>query len=128
MKSEIHEFAELLIVEVRDKAIRECDSLLLPQAKSPIAEEWRKAKVAPDAARVLIPDIVDTVLFALLHAIDNERVRLKFVSQSGEEIDLSKSSRAELAGRYGPGENGWLTRFAKERFFDFLADSATRSH
>lgn len=118
---EIREFAAALIREVRDEAIRDCDARLLPQAKSPIAISWRKAKVDQEIARVLIPDVVDAALFSLLNAIDGGRLNLKFRSQDGKEIDLSTEGLGELAGWYGGG-GGWLSKYSKERYFDYLAD------
>lgn len=68
-KREIEEFARLLITQVRDPAIAECDMELRPDVNSPVAKRWRK-KFADGACRGLaiemIPDCVDAVLGKLL--------------------------------------------------------------
>ena len=124
---EIEEFAEALVREVRDRAISASDALLEPQAKSPPSARWRTAKVKADAAQLVIADAVDHALFYLLHAIDNGHIRLKFISESGKEIDLTEEGLAELAGSYG-SSGGWCAKYSKERFIDDFADLASKPH
>ena len=119
---EIEEFAKLLMREVRDQAIRGNDALLEPHARSPVAMRWRQAG-SPDVVKTVIPDVVDEVLFRLLNAIDQGALRLKFVSSSGKDVDLTEEGLSELAGWY-MGSDGWREAYSEERFVDDLADLA----
>jgi hypothetical protein len=118
---EIEEFAKVLVRDVRDIAMRSCDTQLQPHAGSPVATRWRETGVQAEAVRVLIPDVVDDALFTLLDAIDHGVLRLKFISSNGQEVDLTEEGLGELAGWY-VGPEGWLEMFAEERFVDDLAD------
>jgi len=119
--SEIEEFAKLLVENVRDAAIRNCDDLLQPQANSPVARRWRDTKVAPSSLDAIIPDVVDEVVFSLLQAIDEGALRMKFISRTGREVDLTEEGLGELSGWY-IGSGGWRAMFSKERYEDDFAD------
>lgn len=69
---------------------------------------------------MVIPDIVDSALQHLLHAIDEGQLRLKFIASSGREVDLTTAGGGELNGWY-MGIDGWLAKYAKERYADDLA-------
>jgi len=118
---EIEEFAKLLVENVRDAAIRDCDGLLQPQANSPVAHRWRCAGVVSSSLGVMVPDAVDEVLFSLLLAIDQGALRMKFVSRMGREVDLTEEGLGELSGWY-MGSGGWRAMFSKERYEDDFAD------
>jgi hypothetical protein len=118
---EIEEFASTLIRDVRDPAIRASDANLLPEARWPVAKRWRNSGIEPDAARELIADTVDEVIFRLLHAIDNGRLKIKFLGKDGGEVDLSQEGYSELAGSYG-ATGGWCAQYSNERFSDDCAD------
>lgn len=118
---EIEEFAQLLVQLVRDVAVQSCDSALKPISNAPRAHRWRAIGAAPSDLSTMIPDVVDDVVFQLLHAIDNGDLRVKFVSASGREIDLSEEGDGELSGWY-MGSGGWRSMFSGERFFDDTAD------
>ena len=114
---EVEEFARILVERVRDAAVRDCDGLLQPNAASPAAKRWRKTFQKPESLRTVIPDAVDEVVFSLLRAVDEGGLRLKFVSSSGKEIDLTEDGLGELAGWY-MGSGGWRSMFSRERFAD----------
>ena len=119
---EIEEFAKLLVQHVRDEAIASCDRLLSPIAKAPIARRWQQAG-DDDAITVVIPDAIDEAVGALLRAIDNGELRLKFVAKSGKEIDLTEDGLGELVGWY-IGSGGWRAMFSDQRFVDDFSDLA----
>jgi hypothetical protein len=77
-KAEIEEFARLLVREVRDKAIANCDMLLESNGNSPPAKRWREKinGTSKELGSTMIPDCVDQTLFYLLHAIDTGVLRL----------------------------------------------------
>jgi hypothetical protein len=52
----------------------------------------------------VIPDVVDDAVFSLLHAIDEGFLRIKFVSSSGKEVDLTEEGLGELAWISQTGE------------------------
>jgi hypothetical protein len=114
---EIEEFARALVSEVRDAAIRSCDALLEPQAASPAASRLKRFAANASDLEVIIADIVDETVFALLQAIDQGTLRLKFVSTGGREIDLTIDGRAELSGWY-EGSGGWRAMFSTQRWSD----------
>ena len=118
---EIEEFARELVRQVRDAAVRNCDALLQPQAKSPEARRWKQLGASPSDLRIVISDIVDETVFCLLHAIDEGGLRLKFVSSRGREINLTEGGLSELAGWY-MGSGGWRAMFSQERYVDDFAD------
>lgn len=123
LKSEIKEFARLLVRHVRDEAVQSSDAVLQPNATHAIARRWRAAVPEPDALKVVIPDVVDDVLFHLLHAIDEGLLPLKFTSTHGVEVDLTADGRSELAGWY-MGTGGFRAMYSEERFVDDFADQA----
>jgi hypothetical protein len=124
-KSEIQEFATLLIEKVRDVSIKSCDQALNPNSKDPVAERWRKAAEAQKGlkgiASVMIPDVVDDVIFNLLDAIDNGHLKLTFTTSNGKQIDLQKDGLGELAGWY-MGSGGWRAMYSRERSTDDFSD------
>jgi hypothetical protein len=120
---EIEEFAKIIVRHVRDATIRTCDGLLEADARGPIAKRWREARAQPESLRAVIPDTVDEAVFGVLHAIDEGVLRIKFVSSSGKEVDLTKEGLGELAGWY-VGSGGWRAMFSQERFVDDVADLA----
>jgi hypothetical protein len=103
------EFARLLVRQVRDAPIRNCD------------QRWGQLGL-PGAMNLVVPDVVDETVFSLLHAIDTGSLRVKFVTSSGAEIDLTEDGRGELAGWY-MGSGGWRTLFSEERVVDDGADT-----
>lgn len=118
---EIEEFAKTLVRQVRDASVRNCDGLLQPQAGSPVARRWKGLAASPSDLATVVPDAVDEVMFSLLQAIDQGALRLKFVSSSGREIDLTEEGLGELSGWY-MSSGGWRAMFSEERFVDDFAD------
>ena len=127
-RSEIEEFARLLVKEVRDRAVASCDSQLKPQSNSPIAKRWRNhindSSVIALAGE-MIPDCVDDVLFHLLHAIDSGALRLSYAASNGEVVDLVGDGMGELAGWYMMSKEGWRSQYTRQRFTDDLGDLTT---
>ena len=93
---EIEEFARTLVRHVRDATVRNCDGLLQPQANSPVAQRWRSLGASASDLGVIVPDAVDETIFSLLQAIDQGLLRLKFVTSTGREIDLTDEDREEI--------------------------------
>lgn len=118
---EIEEFAKTLVRQVRDAAMRNCDALLQPQAGSPVARRWRQLGASPSDLGAVVPDVVDEAVFSLLQAVDQGVLRLKFVSSSGREIDLTEEGLGELSGWY-MGSGGWRAMFSEERYVDDFSD------
>jgi len=118
---EIEEFAKTLVQRVRDAAVRSIDGLLLAQANSPVAR--RMKGTGPGAANLpeIVPDVVDEVVFSVLHAIDEGTLRFKYVCSDGREIDLTEDGLGELAGWY-MGSGGWRSMYSEERYHDDFAD------
>src|SRR5262249_11892159 len=123
MAQEIEEFAKVLVQEVRDSAIESSDRAL--NEDHAIGRRWRTAaNGSPEAfARVLVPDVVDGVIFYLLHAIDNGILNISFTASNGRTSPLSGPGTEELAGSYMM-TGGFRAKYAKERFVDDFADIA----
>jgi hypothetical protein len=121
---EIEEFAKLMVEHLRDLTIRDCDRKLKAQASGVVAKRWRElnAQGNLDAiAKVLIPDVVDSVLQHMLYAIDNELLRLSFTASTGKTVYLPNDGHGELCGGYLGGGDGWRERFSQERYVDVKA-------
>lgn len=122
---EIEEFGRILVQQVRDYAIRSSESSLNPEAQDVESRRWREklSGSTPESfAREIIPDVVDTTIFHLLRAIDQELLRLSFPASTGKSVDLSAEGYGELSGWYMGGEDGWRAKYSKERFIDDNAD------
>jgi hypothetical protein len=118
----IEEFAKILIEKVRDAAIQNNDRTL--NEEHVLAKRWKNAAASgsPEVfANVLVPDIVDSTLFYLLHAIDDGVLNLSFTASNGRIVDLSTEGLSELAGWY-MGSDAWRAKYAKERFVDDFSD------
>jgi hypothetical protein len=121
LREEIEEFAQLLVREVRDRAILSCDSQINSTSNSPVALRWRKNLKdvsSAELAKSIIADCVDDVIFHLLNAIDAGALRLSFTSSNGSVIDLSDEGCGELGGWYMMGNEGWRARYSEKRFHD----------
>lgn len=117
-EDDLQEFARLLIREVRDEAIRNCDRRLDPDASSLVALRWANATDAAgrEAIRMAIPDIVDDVIFHFVnHGIDQGQLPLTFHASSGNSIDLEDAGYGELGGWF---MTDWRQRYSEERFVD----------
>jgi hypothetical protein len=60
--------------------------------------------------------MVDTMMCALLYRIDAGSLRLKFVADDGEEINLWEVGNGELVGWYIGGDESWRHLYSKQRF------------
>lgn len=117
----IQEFAKLLVQEVRDRAIRSCDTGREGVGSTPSAQRWRKllGQDGKTAMSALIPDCVDSTLFHLLDAIDNGVMKLQFVASDGTTVDLESAGEGEMDGWY-IGEDGWRDWYSNERCSSWL--------
>lgn len=122
---EIREFAEALMQEVRDNAIADCEVGLAPTCTSVSAKRLRRVRGEneDEFLRMLVSDAVDTTIFFLLNAIDNDEIKLCFVTREGSVVDLPREGRAELAGWF-MGSGGWRAMFSKKPHVDDFADLA----
>ena len=121
----VSQFADTLMRLVRDDSISDCDRLTDGRTKGPMGDRWRQALGdlrAEDAVNLLIPDIVDQVLFHLMDAIDNEHLPLAWQRQDHSYVSLARAGRSEMAGWLVMGKGGWIERFSKQRFNDYLSD------
>ena len=121
---EIEEFAKLLVQQVRDAAIKNCDGALRPNAAFPVAKRWKKtanAEVLQPITNVVVPDVVDETVFHLLRAIDQGLLKLSFTAANGKKVDLPAEGLGELAGWY-MGSGGWRALYSQERFVDDFSD------
>ena len=119
----ILEFAEKLIKNVRDNTIRSCDSQLSKESNSPVAKRWRELADSgklEELQRTLITNCIDDTLFHLLEAIDNKKLNISYLSNNGENINLSEKGLGELSGSYA--SNDWIEQFTDERFSDDFDD------
>ena len=121
---EIEEFAKLLVQQVRDVAIGDCDVALRPNAAGPVFKRWKEAAHKGNLESIVgivVPDAVDDTVFHLLDAIDNGLLNLSFTASNGKKVDLSTDGLGELAGWY-IGTGGWRALYSQERFIDDFAD------
>jgi hypothetical protein len=122
-KSEIEEFAKLLMTEVRDKSIASCDGDLKPDAKGPVAKRWHSlldSSTGAKLAETIITDCVDETLFQLLQAVDSGVLQLSFRASNGIVVNLNAEGMGELSGWYMGGE--WRTKYSQERVVDDFED------
>jgi len=118
----INSFAEALVRQVRDRAIRNCDALLTPAARSAISKYWKAAlqsKNSKTIADIIIPDCVDEAIFCLLNAIDEGGLKLTYVDRDGKSVDLLEDGLSELAGWY-VGEDSWRHQYSNQRINKYL--------
>jgi len=124
-KSEIEEFARMLVREVRDRSIASCDSQVNAESNSPVAKRWRQHLTTDSStglATSMIPDCIDDALFHLLAAIDAGALHLSFVASNGSVVDLTNEGEGELAGWYMMSKEGWRSKYTEQRFADDLED------
>lgn len=118
------EFAQKLVTLVRDEAIRDCDSSLLPQFGGPRARRWQALVEAGDTRellRTVIPDCVDNTIACLLDMIESGQFKLFYKADDGSLIDLEENGGGEMVGWYG-GVESWRERFSSERFIGYTDD------
>jgi hypothetical protein len=82
---------------------------------------WKALVADSSEVRIVVPDAVDEAVFGVLQAIDQGLLRLKYVSLSGREVDLTEEGQGELSGWY-MGSGGWRALYSAERFVDDFAD------
>jgi hypothetical protein len=122
-RTEIEEFAELLIREVRDRSIASSDMRLEPDAGGPVARRWRGilgTGSSRDLVREVIPDCVDETIGNLLQAIDSGLLRISFLASNGNVVDLTDQGMGELAGWLGG--DGWISKYSQKRHVNDFDD------
>lgn len=119
LKNEIVEFAKILVQDVRDKAIKNCDIRLRSNnVKSPSTKRWLDAKRTgnlDEFGQTLIPDCVDETIFYLLEAIDAGVLNITLNIPTEEGINLTTDGSGELSGWYS---GQWISEYSNERFVD----------
>lgn len=119
LQEEIIEFAKLLVQNVRDSAIRNCDvQLNTANLNSPIAKRWQAAKNNTDGeplGEMIIADCVDETIFCLLQAIDQGLLNISFNSSNNKTINLSREGLSEISGWY-MGE--WRSKYSSQRCYN----------
>ncbi len=119
----IEEFGRILVAEVRDRAVHDCDHNRDPGRHSAIGKRWQSKGIGPDSecAKVVAPDCIDYAIYYLLDAIDNGTLHLQLKTTEGDIVDLTSDGMGELAGWYiGPSE-GWRGKYSSERYSEFVA-------
>ena len=119
---ELDEFANVLIKQVRDNAIKNCDSIF-NNKNTDAGKRWNKAlKGDPKIlVKTLIADIVDESIATLLFSIDQGLLNMSFESSTRKQINLVNDGLGELCGWY-MGSGGWRAQFSNERFADDFKD------
>ena len=118
--SGIEEFAEHLIKCVRDRAIESYDGILIKNMKSPTTRKYVElfGDQLESAVVNIVPDVVDTTIFYLLKAIENQELAIIYKTQDGEVVDLDERGLAEMAGNYITDDaEGWRQKFSHSRIF-----------
>jgi hypothetical protein len=120
----IDEFGKQLVLVVRDRALEDVKQLLDGEMEDAQASKWREFASGDGATalRELIPDVVDQVIFRLLHAIDNEELQLSYTSEVGELANLCEAGLGELAGWYDGGEGSWISLHSHQPHNDYCVE------
>jgi len=116
----LEQFGQLLMHDVRDKAIWRCNALATGHLKGERAAKLASASaklVEPaqrEAVLALIPEFVDSVIFQFLFMIDDqEEVDLLLTTETGERVSLKESSDG-LAGELF-NQDGWIALYSQQR-------------
>jgi hypothetical protein len=107
-QSLVHEFAEQLVREVRDRAIHMADAILRGQGPPDVVRRWADARSEGGEALAtqVIADCVDEAIGCLLVAIDQELLPLIYRGRSGETVELAEVGARGLQGRTSPAVGG----------------------
>lgn len=116
-------FAKLLVQQIRDTAIKNCDDqLYATNLKSPVANRWRQAEEEMDMkefGKMIIADAVDETISYFLDAIDNRVLNVSYNLPNGKTINVSGEIIGELLGWY---IGDWRFKYSKERCIDDFPD------
>jgi hypothetical protein len=129
-QAEVRRFAELLMRQVRDEAIAECDAHATGRMLGQSGARWRELLDGDDvrgAVQELIPEVVDLTLFYLIHALDQGDLPLAWQRRDGSYVSLYDLGRSEMAGMLLMGPDGWRHSYSSQRIFDPEADSPNSS-
>jgi hypothetical protein len=116
MKSELDLFGEMLMTEVRDRAINQWFGTIEGRMKSPrsreIFERFHHLKFEEEAyLKQLFTEVVDTALHFLLSFADEDKIDIILHTESCNEVNI-KSISDGLAGELY-SDDGWISRFSK---------------
>jgi hypothetical protein len=118
-RAELHRFAELLMRVVRDQSIRDLDALAA-RWMGPPDKRWRgllSGQNTRATVQELIPDMVDQVLFRLLHALDHRDLPLGWQREDGSYVNLSDLGKSEMVGWLVTTEpDSWRARYSSQRW------------
>jgi len=103
MTAEIETFAEFIVANLRDPAIRNCSDTI--NRKGVQADRWREAFKDSSTGQlidVIVPDVVDQVMFELLLLIDSQVIDLKWSLDDDKDPYRGTESEQEgtAAGSY----------------------------
>jgi hypothetical protein len=115
----VESFAEQLMRTVRDRSIVASDHMLSKDMET-MQKQRRRPLNVDEVKKVmlaLVPNIVDQVLFELLHAADNNDIALAWRDDRGGIQQLNELGMGEMAGWF-MGSPGWRNMFSSERFND----------
>jgi hypothetical protein len=116
MRADRDAFGRAIVEVLRDPAIADGVFLFKPSTVGPTARRWRRVAESGDFeafVSTVVPDIVDSVIFQLLHAIDDELFELTVTTDDDEKVTLPKEAIGEAAGWYLMDDEGWRHRFSK---------------
>ncbi len=118
-RTELHRFAQLLMRVVRDPSIQDLDALAA-RWMGPVDKRWRELlsdRKARAAVQELIPDIVDQVLFRLLHALDQGDLPLAWQREDRSYVALSDLGKSEMTGWLVMSEpDSWRAQYSSQRW------------
>lgn len=104
MYNNIKSLLKFFVEEIRDESIEQADrKLKFINLNSPTTKRWYEAYQTGDISKltdVMIPDIVDSVIFKLMSSLDNEDIELYMKNKEGKFVSLSEIGESELAGFY----------------------------
>jgi hypothetical protein len=116
----LDEFGKRLVAEVRDTTIYFMNATMAGEMKSTyrqiLFEHFQKLdKDAANVVRQFVLRTVDDCLFYFLRFIEETETELIFPTESGEKIDVAKTSDALMGELKGEllTEEGWIAEFSK---------------
>jgi hypothetical protein len=110
------------LVKARDSVVADFGRYLAPDSAGGEADRWSALKVdrsVNNAARDLVSEVADFVVFSVLEAIDEGEMPLMLRTPDGD-LDLRETGEGEMVGEYlRPA--GWRERFSAAHYVDRFA-------
>ncbi|MFC3801529.1 epimerase [Cohnella sp. GCM10012308] len=123
MSKELEQFGEILIRNVRDKAISQWEKVFSGTMKDETSKKIYETSVemlSEDQKNFLqdtISQVVDTTLHYLLWTLEeNERLNLNIKNDEGLDVGI-KNITDGLPGELYT-EDGWILKFSKKRYLE----------